>query len=61
MKIINKKHLQIDFLISKNLVTYDYAINFMEERVNYIKKKKKMKQFGFWNTLLYIQLEDLWS
>ena len=38
MKIINKKHLQIDFLVSKNLVPYDYAINFMEHRVNYIAK-----------------------
>ena len=38
MKIINKKHLQIDFLVSKNLVSYDYAINFMENRVNYIAK-----------------------
>ena len=38
MKIINKKHLQIDFLVSKNLVAYDYAINFMENRVNYIAK-----------------------
>ena len=28
MKIINKKHLQIDFLISKNLVAYEDAINF---------------------------------
>lgn len=38
MKIINKKHSQIDFLVSKSLVTYDDAINFMENRVNNISK-----------------------
>ena len=47
MKIINKKHLQIDFLMSKNLVAYDYAINFMEERVNYIVQGKKNEAIWF--------------
>ena len=47
MKIINKKHLQIEFLISKSMVNYEEAINFMEQRVNYIAKGKKMRQYGF--------------
>jgi lipoyl(octanoyl) transferase len=38
MKIINKKNSQIDFLVSKRLVAYDNAINFMENRVNNIAK-----------------------
>ena len=38
MKIINKKHLKIDLLISKDLVTYEEAISFMEKQVSYIAK-----------------------
>ena len=40
MKIINKKNLKIKLLMSESLVAYDYAINFMEERANYIVQGK---------------------
>ena len=47
MKIINKKHLKIEFLISKSMVNYEEAINFMEQRVNYIAKGKKNEAVWF--------------
>ena len=47
MKIINKKHLQIEFLVSKSMVNYEEAINFMEQRVNCIAKGKKNEAVWF--------------
>ena len=47
MKIINKKHLSLDFLISKHLVDYDKAMAFMEKRVSLIKKEKALEAIWF--------------
>ncbi|MDC3024469.1 hypothetical protein OA264_03260, partial [Alphaproteobacteria bacterium] len=47
MKIINKKNLEIDFLVSKNLVSYNQAITFMEKRVQLIFEKKKNEAIWF--------------
>ena len=47
MKIINKKHLKIDLFISKGLVTYEEAINFMEKQVSYIAKGKRNELVWF--------------
>ena len=47
MKIINKKDLSLDFIKSERLVNYNDAISFMEDRVEKILKKKKMRLSGF--------------
>ncbi len=47
MKIINKKHLKIDLFISKDLVTYEEAISFMEKQVSYIAKGKRNEAVWF--------------
>ena len=47
MKIINKKNLDIDLLVSKGLVPYNQAITFMEDRVQHILKKKKNEAIWF--------------
>ncbi len=47
MKIINKKHLKIDLFISKDLVTYEEAISFMEKQVSYIAKGKRNEVVWF--------------
>ncbi len=47
MKIINKKNLNLEFLISSSMVEYKKAINFMEDRVNAIKIGKKNEAIWF--------------
>ncbi len=47
MKIINKKHLKIDLMISKKLVTYEEAVSFMEKQVTYIAKGKRNEVVWF--------------
>ena len=47
MKIINKKKLSLDFLVSNYLVDYSEAIKFMEERVNLIIKKEEKEAIWF--------------
>ena len=47
MKIINKKKLSLEFLVSNYLVDYSEAIKFMEERVNLIKKGKEKEAIWF--------------
>jgi len=47
MKIINKNHLSLDFLISEHLVDYDKAMAFMEKRVSLIKKEKALEAIWF--------------
>ena len=47
MKIINKKKLSLDFLVSNYLVDYSEAIKFMEERVNLIKKGQEKEAIWF--------------
>ena len=47
MKIINKKNLEIDLIISKKLVTYEEAISFMEKQVSYIAKGKRNEAVWF--------------
>ena len=47
MKIINKKKLSLDFLVSNYLVDYSEAIKFMEDRVNLIIKKEEKEAIWF--------------
>ena len=47
MKIINKKKLSLEFLVSNYLVDYSEAIKFMEERVNLIKKGQEKEAIWF--------------
>ncbi|MEC6997353.1 MAG: lipoyl(octanoyl) transferase LipB [Pseudomonadota bacterium] len=47
MKIINKKKLSLEFLVSNYLVDYSEAIQFMEERVNLIKKGQEKEAIWF--------------
>ncbi|MBF97146.1 MAG: Octanoyltransferase [Alphaproteobacteria bacterium MarineAlpha9_Bin4] len=47
MKIINKKNLSIDLMISDYLVDYKIAMQFMEERVNSIVKEEKNEAIWF--------------
>ena len=47
MKIINKKHLSIDFLITNHQVDYNKAVQFMEERVNSITRGQANEAIWF--------------
>ena len=57
MKIINKRFI-IRFIKSERLVNYNDAISFMENRVEKILKKKKMRLFGLEHPSLLL-LADL--
>ncbi len=47
MKIINKKHPSIDFLITNQQVDYNKALEFMEERVNLITRGQANEAIWF--------------
>ena len=47
MKIINKKHLSIDFLTTNHQVDYNKAVQFMEERVNSITRGQANEAIWF--------------